>query len=340
MNMNKKKILDSFLNLINGEENINKKQNDASETSEERFIKSIYLENTDNSQMPVPEKYMDLILKKAANQKIAKNSFNLKKSFTQIFSLHPISVYAVSAISFILLISTFELYRINFRDNVIQISSINSNSKNETTLIDKGSILYEKGIEIKALEKGEIGQELNSSHRNILSHLTPKNPDNLKNNQQIRNIFFKKGKWQVNTHHEQLEMQTWFHFPGGGIRPIGTAFNINIEKQQTTVELTEGKIESYTLNKDGILMGITIESAPFKGVYNSEEIIKNIKNKIILNEKEKKLEEEKTVKNEIQNQYQNKNSISNFDDNINSDDTFSEDFMEKEPEEDTDNSEE
>lgn len=338
--MNKKKILDSFLNLINGEENINKKQNDASETSEERFIKSIYLENTDNSQMPVPEKYMDLILKKAANQKIAKNSFNLKKSFTQIFSLHPISVYAVSAISFILLISTFELYRINFRDNVIQISSINSNSKNETTLIDKGSILYEKGIEIKALEKGEIGQELNSSHRNILSHLTPKNPDNLKNNQQIRNIFFKKGKWQVNTHHEQLEMQTWFHFPGGGIRPIGTAFNINIEKQQTTVELTEGKIESYTLNKDGILMGITIESAPFKGVYNSEEIIKNIKNKIILNEKEKKLEEEKTVKNEIQNQYQNKNSISNFDDNINSDDTFSEDFMEKEPEEDTDNSEE
>ena len=335
--MNKKKVLDSFLNLLNGEENSNNKKELNSRVSEELFIKNIHLENTEKSKTSVPENFMDLILQKAVKQKSVKNSFFKKESFKQFFFFRPVPAFAVSVIFSILLITMFWTFKINFRQDVIQLSSINS-YENKSIVAKKGTTFYGKGIEIKALKNGEIAQDLNTADKNLLSRFSKSKTDDSMNNKLVKNIYFKKGKWHVKTHHEQLEMETWFHFPGGGIRPIGTAFKIKIEGQKTLVQLTEGKIESYTSDKNGNITGTTIESAPFNKIYESKEIMENNKtnqkNANQLNDKLFPYNTESDTNKIQKHDAKTINQLPDFEDKINTADDFSNDFMEKEPEED------
>lgn len=78
-----------------------------------------------------------------------------------------------------------------------------------------------------------------------------------------KHIFLSKGSWKIQTEHQLLDKETWFHFPGGGLKPLGTEFTISIGKDTVNIFLKSGKIETYQINKDGNLKSSSVETAPY-----------------------------------------------------------------------------
>ncbi|MDH4200409.1 MAG: hypothetical protein OEV66_08535 [Spirochaetia bacterium] len=270
--MNKKKILDSFFSLLQEGGNTGKKENSPNRISEDVFVRNMHLDNTENSKVSVPDNFKSAILEKAVKGNTGASPYYKKETFRHLFDLKVLYAFSAAAITISLFMAVYFGNKAGFPQRQIKISSIGSFYKNQGTTMEKGTALYGRGIKISAISKGVIGQDIAETGSGILEN-SAESASRKDHGKHITHIFFQQGIWQIKTRHEQLAMETWFHFPGGAISPLGTAFNVSIEEHQTIVVLSDGKIETYASDKNGKLTPFTTKSAPYRGVYPSDGAI-------------------------------------------------------------------
>lgn len=109
--------------------------------------------------------------------------------------------------------------------------------------IVQGNSLSKTGLAIRSEKSGQIAL------------LTGKNSEN---------IFLKSGSWEVTTEHNKFKKDTWFYYPGGGLKPIGTRFRIQIDGDKTHIELIEGKIQTFSIDEKGKVITSRISRSPFQ----------------------------------------------------------------------------
>jgi len=86
-------------------------------------------------------------------------------------------------------------------------------------------------------------------------------------------LLLKEGTLLAEIDHANLARETWFHFPGGGLSPLGTKFTLIAKDGRTTINLKEGKIALFKLNSANEIIEITEHEAPYSTSFKGASVL-------------------------------------------------------------------
>ncbi|MDH4199328.1 MAG: hypothetical protein OEV66_03020 [Spirochaetia bacterium] len=198
-------------------------------SAEEKLMGQILRDNHEAIKLTPPEHILHFLQLKQSVEPV------LFSRFQNIFMhLKPSLIAPV----IVIIVSIFIVWKPRERKIPLSFAAIGQ----EFARIPTEYILEKSGIRISVARTGEIAIE----NKGLKDH-----------------IFLKQGSWQISASHQLFKKETWFHFPGGGIKPLGTNLSIDIENDGTKVNLKKGKIQTYFVNKFHRLEKSTIETAPY-----------------------------------------------------------------------------
>ncbi|MDH5717954.1 MAG: hypothetical protein OEZ22_09980 [Spirochaetia bacterium] len=280
--MNKELLLELLLKRIKDDEyNVNSGIDSKLSSKEYDFIENIAEKNIEKNVINPPEYLIN---------KIKANAFSSKEENKISFYKQYKNLIKVLSFSFSFFVIIIGFWVINKKAGEPQM--LVKVSENYVP-VKTGKVFVKEGIQIENKSEGEMAYSESD----------------------LNNVYLKSGDWQINTEHEKLDKEHWFHYPGGGVKPIGTKFSINIKKENVTVNLKEGKIQVYYIDENKEIKSAVYE-APYNGNFvpleetldlkKTTEIIKKLNE---INTKEKSLEEKtedenkKAVKRKLQSKY-------------------------------------
>jgi hypothetical protein len=256
--MDKRKIIAALLDFVSSTETDRKKSQKLC-NQEEIFIQNIVQENIMAiPQNPPPEILTALKIKQnEINQKAGDNMQLHWRGFKTVFEnfLKKTSVggflkfqaaYIFSALLALALLVVISGQWKHEKSSFDQLSSAK-----QYVMIGEDEVLQKTGIRMSAQLTGELAY-------------------NIKN--QREHIYIKQGYWQVDTDYASFDKEIWFHFPGGGIKPMGAQFSIDVTSEITKITLIKGKIQTYSTDTYGVINKTTIENAPYACVYKSNDL--------------------------------------------------------------------
>lgn len=169
----------------------------------------------ENLSQPVQREVPDQVWRSLQTRANALTEKKQKKSILEtIFSLK----YATAAMASVL-VAVVSIVLLSGRENTLEPQQL----VYKPQVIKKGTRIVSTGLAMQALDGGEAFFSEGKQ----------------------QNYYLKAGIWKIDTQHQLLEKPVWFHFPGGGIQPVGTKFTIEIKPSQTQIHLTEGKLNVY-----------------------------------------------------------------------------------------------
>ncbi|MDH4261809.1 MAG: hypothetical protein OEV78_02055 [Spirochaetia bacterium] len=252
--MNKRKLFRAFLNYLNFRENsANVFENKISK--EELFIQNIVNENIKINQKQPPADFF-IKLKNKKNQMLA--SKDLSKQKTKVWNDILINTYVTGFFKFqtrfifasmfiIVLVITLSVPLKTEKSKIEKLSL-----SRQFTLIKEGDVLKEVGLSITAQLIGKLAFESKN---------------------QREHVYIKTGYWFVDSDYASFKKETWFHFPGGGIKSMGAKFYIDVTSGSAKITLNQGRIQAYSTDENGVVIKTTIENAPYFHEYNNKNLV-------------------------------------------------------------------
>lgn len=239
--MNKNSLFREFLNFLQSSADEGSDALQTSKTEERKIIESMIQFNLEKNAVTPPPALLHKIREEAAirNQRRKTSGFD-------IFKYKP--AYALSLVIFI-----FIMTMLLVSHNGEKMQSVDLASQQDIFQSSEPGASYEmKGMKIVSSAKGMIGFHSGA----------------------FDNVMLQQGSWDIRIEHEKLGKETWFHFPGGSISPMGTKFKVEILPDNVHVNLTEGKILIYVKNSQGLVEKSEMQEAPFKNNFvNTKEIL-------------------------------------------------------------------
>jgi hypothetical protein len=228
--MEKRKILNNILNYIG-----DNSSDISSQETEGKFIRDIINESRLKESLQPPDEILYKIVEKRT-QKSSKGGMFLDLFGVRKFQIAGTVATLLVIISIVIRVST------GGKNNYISTVGVYKSSA-------RGEVIRQEGYEIQSEVTGSIA---------IVS------------SEKMNNLFLKSGKWNISSDHNQNQKETWFHFPGGGLKPVGTRFNIEIQDGKAVVDLENGKIQTYRTNEKGVIQISKISEAPYKENFSGD----------------------------------------------------------------------
>ena len=236
--MDKQKILTALFDYLNASHEDQVQQKPAKELSaEERFIENIVQMNIQENQTTPPSGILHAI-KLRNKQKKDNNLFKNLQSRFGFFQFHPQTKYVFGVLFILILLATFIKPWQNEKSQLEKMGVMAT----QYVTIRPGEILEISGLRMAALYGGEVAFEGKSNRQHV---------------------FFKRGDWHIETDYTSFNEEIWFHFPGGGVKPVAASFSVDIGPGKTKVTLNKGRMQIYSTDDLGVVNKTTTENAPY-----------------------------------------------------------------------------
>ena len=237
--MNKRKLMNAFLNYLSfpGAENFSSPASDIS--PEEKFIRRAVELNVRAMEKTPPVEIFQNLRLKAAQQEYPNNAF---KTFFNDLRTWRFVAPAVAFVAIFLLVwfRPFDTAGAKFEQ---------AGPARGFEVVSEKSVLNRSGLRISALLTGQLA---------------------FAQGQQRDHVFIRDGYWYIQAEHSPFNNESWFHFPGGGVKPMGGDFFIEVHSGATTLILSKGKIQTYSTDESGVVQKTVTETAPFVQTFKNQ----------------------------------------------------------------------
>jgi len=256
MQVQRSKLLATVLQYLEGDE---LSSAGGSKDVAQGYINSLVKENIESVKVEPPSHVFYQIQLK--QQRSAQSNQSKKRLFNTVFGSNSYStifsiVGGMATAAIIVVVTTMVFFRGgntpsvdgNDRGEMVAENISDSVTDGEFTLFERGERLSTTGMTLYMKEDSVI-----AFHNNQEQGKTQ--------------VIMKSGHISVKTDHNKLPQETWFQFPGGGLTPLGTAFDVKVAEENQYVDLSEGKIEVYETGESGEVVSLAIYEAPYKGYF-------------------------------------------------------------------------
>jgi len=302
--LSKKNIIEYVLQFLEGKRG-------APESQEEFFSANLKQKYRSIEKQNLPDELWNRIYAKIENQKEIKKSSTLETLFSNYLSwIGGISVAATAATWLLFIIfNNYNSVQTNEKMAQIHNESVEqpfaqplspSNKKvneghHESVTTGNEKNIYNKpdNIIIPSIKEEQRKEKINVAQmkkEKLESHFTQLEALSIVEMQAIvltaqsrssvanktskyTHLLLKEGSLHAEIDHTNLARETWFHFPGGGLSPLGTKFTLIAKDGRTTINLTDGKIALFKLNSANEIIEITEHDAPYSTSFKGASVI-------------------------------------------------------------------